>query len=91
MGNSFEALIVSLMTAAIMLVAILIAAFLVGGRYTVTAVESYYVRTDRLTGDMLVCVGRNCSPAGEARVRYYNPGTGQMQDTPPPTRQQPSS
>ncbi len=91
MGNSFEALIASLITAAIMLIAILIGAFLIGGRYTVTAVDSYYVRTDRLTGDMVVCFGHNCSPAGTARVRYYNPETGQSQDTPPHTRQQPSS
>ncbi len=91
MGNSFEALIASLITAAIMLIAILIGAFLIGGRYTVTAVDSYHVRTDRLTGEMVVCFGRNCSPTGPARVLYYNPETGQMQDTRPAARQQPSS
>ena len=58
-------------------------ALLIGGLYEVSPTATGHVRLNRITGAMMVCEGASCKQTTTAPVRYWNPKTGKLQDTPP--------
>jgi len=59
----------NLISAVLLLIGLIVAGYLIGGRYTAVAVQapnsSYLMVTNRLTGAIRVCVPQGCKDVGE--------------------------
>jgi len=63
----------NLISAVLLLIGLIVAGLLIGGRYTSVAVQapnsSYLMVTNRLTGAVQVCVPQGCKDVGELRIQ----------------------
>jgi hypothetical protein len=65
--------ITTLISSTLLLIGLIVAGYLIGGRYTSVAVQapnsSYLMVTNRLTGAVQVCVPQGCRDVGELRMQ----------------------